>query len=214
MRNDWGGIIHSTSTHSTSKKDFDSLHCDTQWEIIHWSGVPLKMTVVIKMFSNQFQCSVILNGNLTDWLYTRDLSSPYFSRLLLMEPCERPMVSLDYSDDLSILYTNPTFFQKKTASSKSQAMHINSAAHATITVDGKSPQGGLCMQQNISLKLQVITPPQTKAFQTNCKSKQYSLKPQIWQQCMWAVKNDKETINAFHNYCLQKVCLLARWEFH
>lgn len=49
------------------QKAFDSLHRDTLWKTVQSYGVPPKMTALMKMFYYQFKCSVIVNGNLTEW---------------------------------------------------------------------------------------------------------------------------------------------------
>lgn len=49
------------------RKAFDSLHRDTLWKILKSYGVPDKITALVQVFYHQFECCVILGGNLTEW---------------------------------------------------------------------------------------------------------------------------------------------------
>ncbi|XP_030638825.1 uncharacterized protein LOC115819438 [Chanos chanos] len=117
------------------QKAFDSLHRDTLWKIVQSYGVPPKMTTLMKMFYNQFECSVIINGNLTDWFSVESgvrqgcIISPILFLFAIdwtmqKTTSDKPrgiqwtlftqLEDLDSADDLAILSTNHTHLQEKT----------------------------------------------------------------------------------------------------
>ena len=53
------------------EKAFDSIHRDTLWNILLAYGCPEKIVNIIKLFYNNFTCSVIHKKKLTDWFSVR-----------------------------------------------------------------------------------------------------------------------------------------------
>ncbi|KAL9970181.1 hypothetical protein ACROYT_G022514 [Oculina patagonica] len=53
------------------EKAFDSIHRDTLWNILLAYGCPEKIVSIIKLFYNNFTCSVIHKKKLTDWFSVR-----------------------------------------------------------------------------------------------------------------------------------------------
>ena len=48
------------------QKAFDSLHRGTLWKILQSCGVPDKLIVLIKLFYHHFECSVVVDGKLSE----------------------------------------------------------------------------------------------------------------------------------------------------
>ena len=48
------------------EKAFGSIHCDSLWRILHYSGVSQKLVNIVKMMYSNFLSQVICNNDLTD----------------------------------------------------------------------------------------------------------------------------------------------------
>lgn len=110
------------------QKAFDSLHCDTLWKIVQSYGVPLKMTALM-MFYHQFKCSVIVDGNLTEWFPVESgvwqgcIISPILFLIAIDWTMQKTISDKSRGmqwtlftqlEDLAVLYTNYTHPQEKT----------------------------------------------------------------------------------------------------
>ena len=49
------------------KKAFDSLHRSSVWKILKLYGIPTKIIDLIKLFYNNYECSVLLKNKFGDW---------------------------------------------------------------------------------------------------------------------------------------------------
>ncbi|XP_078141751.1 uncharacterized protein LOC139917505 [Centroberyx gerrardi] len=130
---EWNNPLHINFINF--QKAFDSLHRDTLWKIVQSYGIPPKMTALTRMFYHQFECSVIVNGNLTEWFPVEFgvrqgcIISPILFLIAIdwtmrKTTSDKPrgiqwtlftqLEDLDYADDLPILSTNHTHLQEKT----------------------------------------------------------------------------------------------------
>ena len=154
------------------RKAFDSLHRDTLWKIVQSYGVPPKMTALIKMFYHQFQCSVIVNGSLTEWFPVESgvrqgcIISPILF-LIAIDWTMRKSISdkprgiqwtlfnqledLDYADDLAVLSTNHTHLQEKTHRTdrfaKQLGLNINNSKTQVMCINS-TPQAPITIDGN------------------------------------------------------------------
>ena len=59
--------IFALRTISSTKEAFNRLHRGTPWTILRSYGVPPKLVTLIELFNKHFECSVIIDGNLSEW---------------------------------------------------------------------------------------------------------------------------------------------------
>ena len=117
------------------RKAFDSVHRNSLWKILESYGVPRKMAQLIKVFYEKFECSVIVDGSLSDWFAVNSgvrqgcILSPILF-LVVIDWIMRNTTSdkqrgiqwtlftqledLDFADDLACLSTNLNHLQEKT----------------------------------------------------------------------------------------------------
>ena len=146
------------------RKAFDSLHRNTLWKIVQSYGVPPKIIALIKMFYHQFECSVITNGNLTDWFPVGSgvrqgcIISPILFLIAIdwtmrKTTSDKPrgiqwtlftqLEDLEYADDLAILSTNHTHLQEKTdrtdSFAKQMGLTINTSKTQVMCLNSTPP---------------------------------------------------------------------------
>ena len=136
------------------QKAFDSVHRESLWKILQAYGLPSKIINLIKMFYDNFECSIILGNTITlflvtiDWvmrqatsLRSRGIQWTIFSHLQ----------DLDFADDIAILSSTPTHLQEKSddlntnakktgliiSKKKSKIMCVNSDASRPINIHGE-----------------------------------------------------------------------------
>ena len=49
------------------RKAFDSVHRESLWNIMAVSGIPGKLITMVKLFYNNFMCSVEHDGRYSEW---------------------------------------------------------------------------------------------------------------------------------------------------
>ena len=133
------------------KKAFDSVHRDSLWRILRSYGVPAKITTLIRCFYQNFECTLLLNNNVTDWFAVRSgvrqgcILSPILFLVAVdwvMRRTTNNKVSgiqwtlfssledLDFADDIALLSSNYEHMQEKTDRLNHYAnqigLHINS----------------------------------------------------------------------------------------
>ncbi|KAL9953192.1 hypothetical protein ACROYT_G040569 [Oculina patagonica] len=117
------------------QKAFDSVHRDPLWKILRSYGVPPKMVTLMSSFYQQFECSVIVDGNLSEWFPVKSgvrqgcIISPILFLLTIdwimrTTTADRPrgiqwtlfsqLEDLEFADDLAALSTNRHHLQEKT----------------------------------------------------------------------------------------------------
>ena len=64
------GRQHSMRTLSISKKAFDSVHCERLWRIMKAYGIPDKLIRMVKIMYDDFECSVLDEGEQTRFKIT------------------------------------------------------------------------------------------------------------------------------------------------
>ena len=118
------------------EKAFDSIHRDTLWKILLAYGCPEKIVSIIKLFYNNFTCSVIHKKKVTDWFSVRSgvrqgcvLSPMLF--LVAIDWIMRKTIDnkrrgirwtltslledLDFADDLTLVSSTRDQLQRKTS---------------------------------------------------------------------------------------------------
>ena len=117
------------------QKAFDSLHRGTLWKILQSYGVPDKLIVLIKLFYYHFECSVVVDGKLSEWFPVESgvrqgcIISPILflvaiDWIMRKTTSDKPrgiqwtllshLESLDFADDLAVLSTTYRHLQEKT----------------------------------------------------------------------------------------------------
>ena len=117
------------------RKAFDSVHRDTLWKILKTYGVPPKMVTLMGLFYDQFECSVIIDNNLSEWFSVESgvrqgcIISPILFLLAIdwimcRTTADRPrgiqwslfsqLEDLDFADDIAALSTTRCHLQEKT----------------------------------------------------------------------------------------------------
>ena len=117
------------------KKAFDSVHRESLWKILRAYGVPLKIVHLVQKFYDHFACSIIQDGNLTDFFEVNSgvrqgcILSPMLFLLTIdwvmrQTTADRPrgiqwtpfskLEDLDFADDLAVLSTSYQHIQQKT----------------------------------------------------------------------------------------------------
>ncbi|KAJ8356898.1 hypothetical protein SKAU_G00196920 [Synaphobranchus kaupii] len=153
------------------QKAFDSLHRDTLWKIVQSYGVTPKLIALIKMFYHRFECSVITNGNLTDWFPVKSgvRQGCIISPILLLiaidwsmrkTTSDKPrgiqwtlftqLEDLDYADDLAILSTNHTHLQEKTdRTDRFEHKYLQNPSLHIWDVYSRTNQSCICIGQTL-----------------------------------------------------------------
>ena len=117
------------------RKDFDSVQRDTLWKILRLYGVPPKIVTLMELFYQQCECSVIVDGNLSEWFCVESgvRQGCFISPILFLvaidwimrrKTADRPrgtqwtlfsqLEDLDFADDLAALSTTRCHLQEKT----------------------------------------------------------------------------------------------------
>ena len=147
------------------QKAFDSLHRDTLWKILQLYGVPDKLITVIKLFYYHFECSVIVDGKLSEWFPVESgvrqgcIISPILFLLAIdwimrKTTSDKPrgiqwtllshLESLDFADDLAVLSTTHRSLQEKTnrlhCFAKQTGLNISTTKTKTLYINATTPE--------------------------------------------------------------------------
>ena len=117
------------------QRAFDSITRDYIWDILRAYGVPTKIIKLIKIFYDNYKCSVLHNGQLSDWFTVQTgvrqgcVISPLLF-LVVVDWCMRSTLGngntgirwtlnsfledLDFADDICLLSSNREHMQQKT----------------------------------------------------------------------------------------------------
>jgi hypothetical protein len=144
------------------KKAFDSVHRETLWKILLSYGIPPKIVTLVKKFYNNFECSVIVNGKLTEWFSVESgvrqgcIISPILFLITIDWIMRRTtadkargiqwsffshLEDLDFADDLAILSTTHKQLQEKTdrltSYAKQTGLNINTTKTQVMNINPK-----------------------------------------------------------------------------
>lgn len=147
------------------QKAFDSLHRDTLWSILRSYGVPDKLIALIKLFYHHFECSVVVDGNLSEWFPVESgvrqgcIISPILflvaiDWIMRKTTSDKPrgiqwtllshLESLDFADDLAVLSTTHRHLQEKTnrlsCFAKQTGLNISTTKTKTLFINANSTE--------------------------------------------------------------------------
>ena len=145
------------------QKAFDSLHRDTLWNILQSYGVPGKLIALIKLFYHHFECSVVVDGNLSEWFPVESgvrqgcIISPILflvaiDWIMRKTTSDKPrgiqwtllshLESLDFADDLAVLSTTHRHLQEKTnrlsCFAKQTGLNISTTKTKTLFINAST----------------------------------------------------------------------------
>ena len=155
------------------QKAFDSVHRESLWKILQAYGLPPKIINLIKMFYNNFECSIILGNTITEAFPVKSgvrqgcILSPILF-LVTIDWVMRQATSLrsrgiqwtifshlqdlDFADDIAILSSTPTHLQEKT-----DDLHIN--AKKTGLIISKKKSKIMCVNSDASRPINIDGEP-------------------------------------------------------
>jgi hypothetical protein len=147
------------------KKAFDSIHRETLWKILRSYGIPPKIVTLMRKFYEHFECSVIVNGELSEWFSVESgvrqgcIISPILF-LIAIDWVMRnttadkargiqwslfsQLEDLDFADDLAILSTTHRHLQEKTDRlerfGKQTGLNINTSKTQVMFINPKQEE--------------------------------------------------------------------------
>lgn len=166
------------------EKAFDSLNRDNIWEIMKSYGIPDKIINIIKIFYNNYRCSVLHNGTQSSWFTVQSevRQFKFASFLLFFSPividwCIRRTIGnnstgirwsmntfledLDFADELCFLSTNRLNMQEKTSKLQETALSvglkINVAKTKVMSMHDKSSKTPITLNGDNILEVEDFT---------------------------------------------------------
>ena len=155
------------------QKVFDSVHRKSLWKILQAYGLPPKIVNLIKMFYDNFECSIILGNTITEafpvksgvrqscilspvlFLVTIDWvmrQAPSLRSRRIQWTIFSHLQDLDFADDIVILSSTPTHPQEKSDD-------LNTTAKRTGLIISKKKSKIMCVKSDASRPINIEGEP-------------------------------------------------------
>ena len=171
--NSFSNVTHLCINFINFQKAFDSVHRESLWKILQAYGLPPKIINLIKMFYDNFECSIILGNTITEAFPVKSgvrqgcILSPILF-LITIDWVMRQATSLrarglqwiifshpqdlDFADDIAILSSTPAHLQEKSDD-------LNTNAKKTGLIISKKKSKIMCNNSDASRPINIDGEP-------------------------------------------------------